>query len=671
MVTAIILMFQLVTFTQDTTGFPSSKGTYNNPIIISETSTINALRGYTKTPISQKTVEKKDIEKTNFGQEMPFQLSKTPSITFQSDGGSYMGYSYFRLRGIDQTRINMTLNGIPLNEPEDEGAYFSNYGDFMSNIQSFQVQRGVGISSNGVASYGGSVNFLFNTINEDYIKAEGGIGSFNSNRMSISISDGLHNGFGIYGKFTKMKSDGFRYNSGYDAISGFFNLIYSSQNDILQYISFYGNECSQMAWLPSSIADINIDKRTNYLSEREKDKFEQWVSMFQYTHKFDDNFSITIQPFINSLVGNYVVLVDDTPLNFNLKSNWYGISINSEMNFGQIKAFVGIHGNNYYRDHFLNIGDFDKPKSDNLYYNTGEKWETSAFIKMMYETSKFHIFVDGQIRNINFNYIPEKSYFMPSKNISWSFFNPRAGITYDITDNISIYSSLGMTRREPTRTDMFAGYDDMDTVNISEIGDFGRVKPEQVINIESGLKLNDESYKLDINYFHMQFSNEIAPIGQLSYISLPLRENVKSSFRHGIEVDGSYYFDDYISVFGNFTFMDAKIAEYGLHTNVTPLLTPKFSTNFGVELNILPFDIFIINRFVSKSFLDNENTQTCPSYYTMDVSSTLSIESVILKFQLNNIFDKTYFTGGQVQSGIPYYFVQSGRNFFITLSLGM
>ena len=183
---------------------------------------VTGVRTKTNTPISQKILTQKDIGKSYQGQEMSFILDKTPSIISQSDGGQPNGYTTFRMRGIDQTRVNMTLNGVPLNEPEDQGVYFSNYPNFAINIKSMQIQRGVGTSANGTASYGGSINFEGKSGVEKEATAQVGYGSFNTQRANVTYGSGISKrNLAIYTGLSAYQSDGYKYNSGGKGYSAF------------------------------------------------------------------------------------------------------------------------------------------------------------------------------------------------------------------------------------------------------------------------------------------------------------------------------------------------------------------------------------------------------------------------------------------------------------------
>jgi len=255
---------------------------------------VTGVRTDTKTPITQKTLTKEDIAKTYQGQEMSYILDKTPAVTSQSDGGQPNGYTTFRMRGIDQTRINMTLNGVPLNEPEDQGVYFSNYPNFATNINSMQIQRGVGTSANGTASYGGSINFDGKTGVDKEKSVQVGYGSFNTQRANISYGSGINKkGFALYTGLSGYKSDGYKYNSGGSGYSAFVSGGYYGGKNVIKFTGFTGKSLNQMAWFAVSDSSINVDPRTNYNPKGENDNFTQSFGQLQYVRGINKYSTLT------------------------------------------------------------------------------------------------------------------------------------------------------------------------------------------------------------------------------------------------------------------------------------------------------------------------------------------------------------------------------------------
>ena len=661
----LIFTFSITAQTKDSIAFKTE---------LSELTVIGSIRADEKTPVTLKNLNLSQIETLSFGQELPMFLNNTPSVTLTSDAGSYYGYTYMRLRGIDQTRINFTLNGVPLNEPEDQGAYFNNFVDFTNSVESMQIQRGVGTSTNGVASFAGSINFQSVSLCKPLAEVQLGLASYNTNRMSMEYCTGVHNNHSIYVRYSNNHSDGYRDNSANDSRSFYLSGGLFYDNDILTYTGFYGFQKNQMAYLAASINDINVNPRVNYLSPDEWDNFKYLFNSVQYTTKRFDNLVITSSLYYIKLNGNYDYLNSDM-YNFSVGSNFYGVIINATKKISDFRLDAGIHVNWYNRQH----DGLDKTLESHLYSNMGYKNEYSAFSKVSYDIDVLTLYGDIQFRSIIFKYIPDTRYAIRVAPVDWEFLNPKVGALYKLSDDITYYASIGMTQREPNRLDMLQGYDDIDASNYVDIGNLSNVKPEKVVDIESGLKFNYEDVKLDINGFSIQFQNEILPIGPLSTIyGIPLRKNVPTSHTNGIETDFLWHVSDKFSIENNTTFMSAIIDKYTtdydsiIHTNVSPLIAPHLISNTKFNFDTRLFNVSLIGKYVSQSYLDNENTVKLPQYFIWDFVLQIPIGNQLLDFRANNITNQRYFTGGYVDATnrtIPDHFIQMPLNFVFTLKL--
>lgn len=638
---------------------------------------INCIRGNRIAPISETTLQYKELEHNYGGQELPAFLAKTPSTTWYSESGNYNGYSYMRIRGIDQTRINFTLNGVPLNEPEDQGAYFSNYPDVINSIKSLQIQRGVGTSTNGATSFGGSVNMESPLLNEP-AKSEFQItyGSFNTYRISSEMSTGVINKkFSFYGRYSEVGSDGFRHHSGTQGQSFFFNGGFFNEKNMIKITSFIGRSKNQMSYIAASESDLKFDYKTNYLSTDEKDDFLQTLTNIQYSRFINSKTDLAVTGYYNYLNGGLGVQYFPFLIKFSVRSNLAGLISNLKYESNGFKSITGILANTYRRDHFINI--FPQ-MGDKPYLNTGYKKEFSAFEKMSYEYKNFTVYGDIQYRHTDFKYAPDANIPLSFNPVNWNFINPKFGVTYSLRTNNIIYASIGRTSREPTRNDMFAGYDNIDYTNYSEIGDFTRVKPETVTDIETGIKFVNSKVRFDGNIYLMYFKNEIAAIGQLSYVGLPLRKNVASSYRKGIEVSMEAKLGKVTSV-TNANLSRNRIKEYTTdydsvnYKNVRPLLTPEIIINQSFIYKVSKRIAIDVNgKYIAQSFLDNTNNSKFVTPESLIFGSALNIQvskSISVNVVANNITNKKYYMSGYVQNNESYYFPMATRNYLVTLKV--
>ena len=633
-------------------------------------------------PISQKTLSRSDIQQHYFGQDIPLVLQgETPSLTSYAETGNYWGYSYIRLRGIDQSRINITLDGIPLNDPEDQVLYFADFPDLANSLQSIQVQRGVGTSSNGTASYAGSINMetmsLAAAQRSGTLQAEAG--SFGSLRASASYNTGLlpHH-LAFYGRVSQLKTDGYRYHSGVNGASGFLSGGYFGDSNILKFTATAGYMRDTMAYLAVPEADLDTNRRINPLSPQERDGFGERLAALSYTHLVNANSSFTTTVYRLAATGDYDVLLDSLET-LHLDFVSYGFTGVWSYHSAGFKLDVGANGDSYARDHYA----FMHPDLNNpLYFNTSYKRDLAGFAKLGYTLSRATLFGDLQARHAEFRYSPDIHADIPGSSISWSFLNPKVGVTYQLTHPLSVYASYGKNSREPTRTDMFAGFDNLDTSSVGFVGSLSRVKPETVHDVEIGANYRSGTLDVQANLYSMDFRNEIAPIGALSYIGSPLNKNVASSYRRGIEADVTYRGIPRWILSGNATESMNRIREYTdssgdtpvTYHNVEPLLTPRFLSFARAQFALTPsIDLAVQGRYQSVSFLENTSDRryVLPESSDLDASIGWRIGQAELLVRGNNLTNSKKYGSGYAGGGVSYYFVLPPRNVFVTLKVGI
>lgn len=604
---------------------------------------ITAYRADSKTPVTHKNILKSDIDLVNVGQEPSAILWYTPSMTATSDAGNFYGYSYFRLRGIDQTRINMTLDGIPLNEPEDQGAYFSNYPDFFNSLSSIQIQRGVGISSNGVSSYAGSINFASpNLFSEKSSSVEAGInyGSFNTGRLYAEYNSGKSDkGYSAYLRASSISTDGYVDNAYHNGKSVFYGFGRAFGDNRLKLVGFIGNQQNGMAWIGATQEMLNESSTANGNSPDERDDFTQSLVSVQYSRLFS-NARINVTGYYNYLNGNYDVdfanFGDTTGFfqRIGLLHNYYGLFANVTHYFDKLKLTYGAHYNMFSREHHgaeRTIG--------NLYMNTGYKNEFNAFTKAEYQIGNLLIYGDLQVRHVTFDYDGSVTF----EQLDWLFFNPKVGASYTIADDYNIYYSFGSSGREPTRNDMFAGFDNL------EEGVFSPVKPEYVQDHEFGLRVQKNRFYAQINGYYMDFENEITLLGAIGPNSLVLSGNVSNSYRFGVEIDAAYKVTDDLELNVQFTQSENKIiAESG--EKINHVLTPSTIFNYGANYQLKRFLFAFQGKYQGESYLDLANSETINGFSVLNLRVAYDHKEANLTYAigLNNITNETYNTAGYV-----------------------
>lgn len=651
-----------------------------------EAVTVTAIRARDAAPFAASTMTAEEIDRRSFGQDIPLLLQGTTSLTAYSETGSHWGYSYLRLRGIDQSRINLTLDGIPLNDPEDQVLYFADFPDLANSVSSIQVQRGVGSSAPGTASYGGSINFettpVITANRGGSLQLQGG--SFGSARVSGEYATGLlDNGLAVYGRLSALQSQGYRRHSGMEGRSGFLGAAWVGERQIVKLTVLGGLFADTLAYVGASASELAQDRRHNPLRRDEVDRFGEQIAALSYIRQLGEGASLSSTVFRTSASGAYDVCIDrcDQPQGdlwkFDLDFRWYGTTTTLNFGRGALRGSLGAYGSTYSRDHHA----YARPQVDDpLYFNTGHKRDASGFAKLSYDVGRVTLFGDVQGRHAEFRYTPDAQAGIAPSRIAWSFFNPRAGATVRLAPAWSVYASYGVNSREPARSDMFGGFDNIDTTNAAFVGPLHTVRPERVGDLEGGARFGTSTVSASLNLFSMQFRNEILPVGELSYIGTPLRTNVERSWRRGIEVDVAARPTDRLEAGLGATLMRGQIARFTdqstgqSYRDVEPLLTPRFTTNHWTTVRIVrSVTVTGTGRYVGQSRLSNtaEASLTLPAHYVADLSARWSVGGSSLSLHLNNVANSRRYSGGHVSYGEARYYVLPPLNIHVTAQLGL
>ncbi len=647
---------------------------------------VTAVRGGSEQS-SAKTIDRAELQRRYTGQEMPILLQAAPGITAYSESGSASNYSYMRLRGIDQTRINLTLDGIPLNEPEDQALYFSNFPDFANSIASVQVQRGVGSSTHGTASYAGSVNFASVPVASVAPGAELQLtrGAYATSRASLTAQSGLlASGLAGYARGSIQETDGYRFNSGNRSHSVFTSGGWFGARDVVKTSLLAGISENQQAYLASPLSVLRVDPRDNPYGNAPAsavgDRFHQSLASVAWIHALAPALSLATTVYGFDAGGWYDVpgangTADAS--NYNLHSRWGGLLGALEWNGEAASASVGVHVSRYAREHWL----LARPALDERFYdNTGYKGEQSVFAKGSVSRGRTTVFGDLQLRAAQFRYRPTDGAGVEPASVHWTFLNPKAGVSVRVSDALVAYASGGLNGREPTRADIFAGADDVDSVTARSVFPLTRVRPESVRDLETGLTWRTTTVQAQANLFLMQFRNEIAPIGAINEIGYLLRKNVARSVRRGVEGDLTWRMTPRLTALATAALTDARIDEYTddasgqIFRDVTALMSPKFTSAQGLRADLASWlALDVDGRYTSRMMLTNTNDPrfVVPASWYADAGVTVRAARASVLFQLRNVFDRRVYTGGYPGPDAtsrdpnalePYYYTLAPRN---------
>lgn len=669
---------------------------------------VRGIKANQNAPVTQTTLDRKLIEEKYYGADIPTLINSTPSVNTYSDNGLGIGYSYFRLRGMDQTRINTTVNGIPVNDPENMGVYFNNFADLASSAESIQIQRGVGTSTNGAASFGGSVNILTrNLSNKQSTSVSLGYGSFGSSRATIEYQSGLiKNKLAIYGRLSNLQTNGYRDNSGAQITSYMLSVGYFWKKAVLKLNLFGGYAENHLAYNGIDAATLASNRTFNPLVNNEQDAFKQTFYQLQYSYNINSKSNITSSAYFvrgeapkfqyyGNFANEYLNLptyingkdtlsTSNAMTSYRLNQYFVGAFVNYQYKNGKWDLMANIHANAFKNEHFLEVQTIDtynpmfRP-GQNAFFNTGYKNEISGNLKLNYSvTSKTSAFGDIQVRNVSFNYAPQIMQYrtvyglnndnLLVENMNWTFVNFRLGVRQQLNENISAYAMFGRSNREPARVDYFKDEHPYSNIKQSDI------KHETVNDYELGATYKNKHLVFNANLYYMDFENQIASTGSLNSYGVAINTNVGASVRKGIELDGVWKINKMFWLTHSSSFSQNTISKIDLHySDATTLadtvitkndavtaLSPSVIINQGIRVIPLTWMYAELNyRYVSMQYLDNSSNSgaSIPDYNFIDFKMGLSLKKFIkvgepsISFLVNNLTNQLYTPAGNIQ---PY-----------------
>jgi iron complex outermembrane receptor protein len=656
----------------------------------SETMVVSAIRAEEEAPVTKTDVPREEIERKYHGQDVPLLLRDAPSINaFSESGTGGSGYSYISLRGVNSSRINFTLDGVPLSDSEDMTTYFVDFPDLARSLESIQVQRGVGTSTFGAAAFAGSVNLESIALApEQKTDVTVGAGSFGNRQATVGYHSGaLSNGFSFYTRLSYLENEGYRDHSATEQRNIFFSGMKQVGEGMLKLTGFSGHEEMQSSYYATDKATLLVDPTNNPLRPEETDSFGYDLAQLQYVRPLSESSDMTASMYYQRGYGWFRLFNSSGEhlREYGLDGMLLGSMLTYSRSAGGLTTNYGVHVNRFKRDH----------TRDNLtlgvrnYANYGVKQEANAFAKATYESGRWLVYGDAQVRHAAFEYHGD----VEQESIDWTFFNPKVGARFTTGPRSSVYASAGLATREPARNDMFLGED-----NPPVRMDLDAVEPERLVDVEAGWTFRTAKFEIDANVYAMEFRNEIAATGEQSDIGLALRKNVDRSSRRGIELDAAWQALPVLRLrtTANFSrnridewtqFYDVYDADWNwtgaqsvAYRDVTPLLTPSAIVNQAIEYT--PggrFSAGVTGRHIGRTYLDNTNDDSLstPSYFLVDAKFAYAVTSRLrVSLQVNNVLDEQriwpsgysylYFLDG-AKSGDAYFYPQATRNAVVLL----
>jgi len=682
---------------------------------------ISSLRAGQHAPFTQSTITAEDIKKENLGQDLPLLLNQQPGVVTNSDAGAGIGYTGIRVRGSDITRINVTANGIPINDAESQGTFFVNMPDFASSVSSIQLQRGVGTSTNGAGAFGASLNLSTNEFRDKaYGEISNSYGSFNSWKHTVRAGSGLINDhFTIDARLSKISSDGYIDRATSDLKSFYTSAAYISKNTAIRLNVFSGKEKTYQAWNGVPKDSLATNRKYNSAGQRadgtfydnETDNYQQDHYQLFLNQSVSSKIDFTVaghytrgrgyyeqyreqeayadyglpEPVINGAPVTHTDLIRQLWLDNHFYGGIYAVNYKGD----KLNMSLGGGWNRYEGGHYGKIiwAQYAIGKDHKYYDNDAFKRDLNIYWKGEYKlTAGLRLFADLQYRTVKYNIDGFDKNPQLIQHNDYNFFNPKAGISYTLDDKQEVYASFAVGNKEPNRDDFEAGVN-----NTPE--------HETLRDIEAGYSYRTGNIVLQANAYYMNYKNQLVQTGQLNDVGAYTRTNIPKSYRAGVELQGSTRLGRFFTFSANAAFSRNKVKDFtnfldnwdnGLQDTVHYTSTNiAFSPSFvgGYTLSAKPvrnLELSIIGKYVSRQYMDNTQTieRSLDAYYTNDLRASYVIPQKLFKelsiqFLLNNIWNKKYAPNGWtyayksegLEKSDNGYYPMAGTNFFAGVNI--
>ncbi len=680
-----------------------------------------------KTPTAFTNITGNEIAKKNMGQDIPYLLQLTPSFVATSDAGAGVGYTNFRIRGTDLNRINVSVNGIPLNDAESHGTWFVDLPDLASSLENVQIQRGVGTSTNGSAAFGATINLQTNTLNsKPYGEYKTALGSFNTFKNTVSAGTGLLKGkFSIDARLSKVTSEGYIDRASSDLKSFFISAGYYSENTVLKANIFSGFEETYQAWngIPSelltnrtynSCGEYTDDNGNIQYYENQVDHYQQDHYQLHFSQKFSSQLNLLVSAhytygrgyyenyeedqnpndyqILNAMTGNYAIEITDLVNRKWLDNDFYGITFSLNFNNSKSDVIVGGGYNIYNGDHFGNViwGQYLGNINPNheWYRSNGLKKDFNIYVKYNYQLQeKLNLFADLQLRSIDYSIEGiDDDLRVITQDHQFNFFNPKLGVFFQPSQNQKLYLSFAIANREPNRT----AYVDKDPNGVTP-------QHETLRDWELGYDFASSGFSFSANYYYMCYKNQLVLTGEINDVGAPIMVNVDRSFRTGLELQAGVQILKNLQWNGNVAVSLNKIKDFTEYVDnwdtwgqevfelgTTDLaFSPNFIGNSQFVFNpVKNMNLSFISSYIGKQYIDNtssENRILNPWFVNhLNAEYTLAtglFEEITIRAMVNNLFNEKYESNAWVYSYIyegerfkmDGYFPQAGTHFMMGL----
>lgn len=677
---------------------------------------VQAIRVTKETPVTFSNLTREDIAPRNLGQDIPILMNFLPGVVTTSDAGAGVGYTGIRVRGSDATRVNVTINGIPYNDSESHGTFWVNMPDFASSTESLQLQRGVGTSTNGAGAFGASLNLLTDGVAEEaYGQISSSFGSFNTLRNNIKFSTGLLNDHvEVSGRLSRITSDGYVDRASSALESYFLQAAYKDDNTLIKALLFGGHEITYQSWNGIDAETLKNDRTFNsagiYTDEagntqfydNEVDNYKQDHAQLLWNEQLSNSWSTNVALHYTRGRGYFEQYKEDedfTDYGFNelivsgdtlnttdlirrrwLDNNFFGAVFSANYRKEGLSVILGGGWNKYEGGHFGEViwARFASNSEirDRYYDDDSKKTDFNIYAKANYALNdKWSLFGDLQYRTVRYSANGEDT---GPVDDTFNFFNPKAGVVYDLDVNNNFYFSYAVANREPNRNDY----------------ESGNPKPEKLNDFELGWRYVSPNFQLNTNAYYMGYKDQLVTTGELNDVGAPLRANVGDSYRAGLELDADILFGSKFQLHPNIALSTNKNIDFVFQRD--GILQDLGNTNIAYSPNIVignrftympvdNFQISVLSKYVGKQYMGNIDSEvsTLEAYSQSDLNVQYALEfdsiikSITFSGLVNNIFNEDIVSNGyfftfdddssgslQTFEGAGYY-PQAGTNFLL------
>lgn len=650
---------------------------------------LKAVRVNANSPITHSNMDKKELAKRNLGQDLPILLNYLPAVVTTTDAGAGVGYTGIRVRGSDATRVNVTINGIPYNDSESQGTFWVDLPDFASSVESLQLQRGVGTSTNGSGAFGASLNILSDGISQKpYGEIANTYGSFETWKHTAKFSTGLlQDHFELSGRLSKIVSDGYIDRASSDLKSYFVQVAYKADNTLIKALTFGGKERTYQSWFGIDAETLENDRTYNPAGfytdadgtirfyENEVDDYAQDHYQVLWSQRYDTNWTTNVSLNYTYGRGFFEQFKEDADLAFHnidpvsiggesietsdlirrrwLNNNFYAINANVNYQEGQWDLSSGTFYSYYGGDHFGEViwarfaGDTE---IGNRYYSgNGDKNEFTVFAKATFRINDhWSVYGDAQGRFVSYRtsgLTSDKIELVESEK--YQFFNPKTGVSFKLTDKNQLYVSYGRASREPRRSDFEQGV----------------FTSEKLDDYELGWRYNSEKLKINSNIYFMDYKDQLVLTGALDDVGAPIRATSGNSYRLGLEVDAKITVTEKLKVNPNVALSDNKNKDFVMSRDGALVNLGNTNISFSPSIiagNIIEYNpgkslqLAFLSKYVGEQYMGNidSDVSKLKGYFINDFSINYTLEnvlfakSVVLSGLVNNLFNVEYVSNG-------------------------